>query len=172
MKRHSSALVALLAGVLLACVTTECIDPNRRTPTFARDSAVYTRRLALWQRDSVVLDSISRTISTDSLYRLNHALLTTVNPAGAERRIMCEEIRLGWRYGEAAAEVAMNRMRDTLWTPNEQATVHGIEQRLPQPMVLEYRRGSCGDLGPRAPDMVDSTRLDVASRRPVPPPGW
>jgi hypothetical protein len=76
----------------------------------------FARRLAEWQRDSSVLDSMTRSVRTDSLYRLyRHA----VEPSGVSLAVFqeawCEELQLSKRYGVVPARRAAQRMRDTVY---------------------------------------------------------
>src|SRR5437764_92963 len=64
-----------------------------------RDST-YMARLAQWLRDSVVLDSMTRLVNTDSLYKLYRRAL---EPPGVTLALMtevsCEEVRVRIGFG-------------------------------------------------------------------------
>jgi len=67
-----------------------------------------------WVRDSIVRDSISRTINTDSLYRTWRRMLHAPDPVPLMGLIYCEGARLAWRYGTIPSLAASERMEDTL----------------------------------------------------------
>jgi hypothetical protein len=86
---------------------------------WTRDSAQYAQDSSKWVRDSVVRDSISHSVDTDSLYRLYHRMLVAEDPVPIMFLVNCEGLRLMWKYGGLPANDAMTRMTDTLWRKDE-----------------------------------------------------
>lgn len=86
-----------------------------RNKTVSRNTA-YERRLAEWLRDSAILDSMTKLVPTDSLYRLyRHA----VDPAGVTLAVFqeawCEEIYLEEKFGVVPARRAERKLQDTMY---------------------------------------------------------
>jgi len=137
--------------------------------------SVYASRLARWLRDSVVLDSMTRLVNTDSLFRLYRRAL---EPGQVSLEVLqeesCEEERLYIEHGSVPAKRAIRAMRDTVFRD------HGIRDgmryfisRAPAEGVIEGGARRCGPYPPRAPDFIGATRLDTElgsrprpSRRP------
>jgi hypothetical protein len=128
-----------------------------------------------WARAPHVIDSISRTINTDSLYKLHRAALTADNPLFAWREVECETLRLSGRYGSLAAAAASKRMLDTAFKPADRVAEDRLEYRLHNMTAAEQAAMStgprvCGDLGFRAgPREVDGIPIDDIVLRPVRP---
>ena len=105
-KHSTTAAVASLVLLLSGC---------KQGQSGSADSA-YTARLNAWLRDSSVLDSITRTVSTDSLYRVYRRAL---EPAGTTRELVqqmyCQEVGLRARHGPIPAERAIKAMLDTVY---------------------------------------------------------
>jgi hypothetical protein len=114
---------------------------------------------AKWVRDSLVRDSISRTINTDSLYHLYHVMLLATEPVPIMSLLHCEKCRLGWKYGIEPTLAAEARMYDTLFTPAEHKMAHEKDDQLvitpAQQMTLGVGPKRCGPLGPLRPDTAD-----------------
>jgi hypothetical protein len=133
------------------------------------DSA-YQQELADWLRDSTVLDSMSRLVPTDSLYRLYRRAL---EPSGVPRelvqRVWCEELRLTLQYGMIPSERAVDRLLDTVY--RDQGIRNGFEYfaaRAPSQGIVESSQCNPNVL-PR-PQSVGRTRLDrVLPPKPRPP---
>lgn len=134
------------------------------------DSVAYVGRLAKWREDSIRIDSIARTINTDSLYRIYRAMLQSEDPGALRQPAMCEETRLGARYGTLPAEVATTRMRDTLYGPNDEPRLTEMRRRLSQERrFVTIVPALCGGLGPRAPQQIGGTYLSATAGPPIPP---
>jgi len=151
-----------------------CAAP-RRTPTgpqlqqWVTDSVANETRLSRWLRDSTVMDSLSRFVSTDSLYRLYRAMYVAQNPRIYVEPIMCLEFELVFHHGRAPAEVAMQRMKDSLWKPGE-GGLPSIERRMPSTAFFSMSDSICGGpVGRPAPDTVAGTWLGYRFPRPVRP---
>lgn len=146
---------------------------------YRRDSAQYAVDSAKWAHDVFVLDSISRSINTDSLYRLYHLELAARDPAAIEHAILCETDHLFTVYGDEPAGRAETRMEDTVYTSAERASSNAIFARLREkdPAIgLSYQKGNynCGQehWPPRMPQFYHGTRTDVlpaSPRRPQRP---
>jgi len=81
---------------------------------YTRDSAQYVKDSAHWARSLFVLDSISRSVDTDSLYRLHQAVVAAGKPAPIYTALICESARIVRRYGSMPADMAIRRMNDSL----------------------------------------------------------
>jgi hypothetical protein len=160
--------------VLALAMQTACVQSARLPLTpevqvqWTRDSAAYEARLGKFLRDSTVIDSIARTIDTDSLYRLYHRMLTIQDPAGGLQIIFCEQVRLKTLYGPIAGGLAIRRMEDTVYGPiGHEAAFDRMAARLPAHGVTSGQW--CARSGRPAPDSLGATSLNFTSRRPFPP---
>ena len=122
---------------------------------------------ATFLRDSLVNDSVARSIDTDSLARLFTVLMAGgPNAPALEQEVGCESFRHGWRYGWTPAMLALIRVQDSLakthgraWRKfNERGMVSVVTSVSPD------LRGVAGE--PPAPLTIGETRLD----RPVESP--
>lgn len=168
-------LAAMTSAVLSArCATAGHGSAAGQSQQWLADSAAYETRLSRWLRDSVVIESLSRSVSTDSLYHLYRAMYVAQNPRVYVEPIMCFESDLVWRHGRAPAEVAMRRLMDTLWKPGEGDGLKVIERRMPTSALFSMSDSICGPaVGRRSPDTVSGTWLGFRFARPArpqPPP--
>jgi hypothetical protein len=127
--------------------------------------------MAVWSRDSTVIDSISRSINTDSLYHLNRTALHATETVPILREINCETKRLSHHYGQTASWAAIQRMQDTLWHPSEKDDVARMNGRVSgmstkDMVAMGSRQYDCGPLGPGI-SAVDAKRLTQG--HPIPP---
>src|SRR3954464_354859 len=106
---NRAAIVLLLSATASGCQSPRKLTPDEQAK-WTRDSAEYSVNLVRWMRDSALMDSISRTINTDSLYRLFHAALRPQPMVPIVRAITCERNRLGARHGSIPARAAISRM--------------------------------------------------------------
>jgi len=137
--------------------------------SWASDSADFMRRLDRWQRDSAVIDSIVRTIDTDSLRALYRAAWTLPQAALAVQEIVCEQARLAWKYGDAAVGIVQRTIEREEWDADQQKIDRHMARRLPAATTFELSNERCHRTGPRAPDSLNGTPLNVSSPRPIPP---
>jgi len=122
--RHLIRKWALMATVI---AMTAC---HESSPGF------YPGTLAEWQRDSAVVDSLSHRAPTDSLYAAYRFLLVAGDQEEAHRRILRMLSELHGRYGTYPAEIAIDRMKDTLWTPSDMELLMAREELPPGGMVV------------------------------------
>lgn len=127
-----------------------------------RDSA-YKARLAQWLRDSVVLDSMSRLVNTDSLYKLYRRAL---EPPGVTLALMteasCEEVRLNIGFGPIPASRAIRAVQDTMYRDRGIRDGMGyFIAHAPAEGEIEGGRSRCGPYPPAAPKVIGTTRLDT-----------
>ena len=172
-----------VAGVLLtvASVPSEAQRwPSSPTPSTAAqwptDSARFVRDSTNWVRDSIVIDSLSRRVKTDSLYRLYRTMLGAADRPPIMTLVQCEIFRLAYRHGLVPADFAIDRMMDTLWRSGEQLQVVAMSAQFEVAGAMgkakELRPEDCGTLGRQA-DSVSGLSLEVwgpAPMRPWPPP--
>lgn len=153
-----------------------CQSPQGGETLVPRKSAIvdsaYNARLTSWLRDSVVLDSMTRLVNTDSLYKLYRRAL---EPPGVTLALMtevqCEEVRLEIRFGSIPGSRAIRAVEDTMYRD------HGIRDGMgyfiahaPREGVIETGRSRCGPYPPAAPRAIGTTRLDTdLPQRPRPP---
>ena len=111
MKQYYVGFAAM--ALVVACGPVDAGD--RRANAGPADSA-YRVALVKYERNSSTLDSLTRLVNTDSLYRLYRAALEP-NKATVElvQRVSCEEAHVSIRYGVVPAERATKRMRDTVY---------------------------------------------------------
>lgn len=157
MIRSASFLTLVLC--LGAC--TDMRSPEQRDSQRALMAAAVTR----WERADFVLDSLSRLVNTDSLYRLRRAILLPADTSTLLREMHCEVVRLRWRYGSAPAARAVKRMEDTLWRGASIFDSARVDA-YPRPPV-DIAAGSC-NRGEKAPREVHGVSLGYDPIRPVP----
>lgn len=117
--------LSIAVTLVISCVTIvvgrlrQRDDMNRQRQaqtTLAGNDSGYQRSLAEWLRDSVVLDSMTRLVKTDSLYRLYRR---AAEPSGVSLAVVqeawCEGIRLSATFGVVPAERAEKRLLDTVY---------------------------------------------------------
>ncbi|HWH51627.1 MAG TPA: hypothetical protein VN651_08780 [Gemmatimonadaceae bacterium] len=75
-------------------------------------------------------DSLIRAVPLDSLHALYRAMLTADDAKAIERQIVCEGSRLNYLYGGYIATTAINRMRDTLWHPQDRDALERMDAKL------------------------------------------
>jgi hypothetical protein len=136
-----------------------------------RDSA-YKARLAQWLRDSVLLDSMTRLVNTDSLYRLYRRAL---EPPGVTLALMtdvsCEEVRLKIRFGSVPAGRAIHVVQDTMYRDRGIRDGMGyFIAHAPAEGVIELSPSRCGPYPRAGPKVIGTTRLDTElAQRPRAP---
>jgi hypothetical protein len=135
---------------------------------WTRDSATYAATLNKWLRDSAVIDSLSRLVNTDSLYRLYRRMLVPTTDSGAVlNAIACEGERLGVRHGSLPSRDAIDRMLDTLWQGLDPKRIEVLEAYPGRPIIVSTATG-CPITGPEAPREVAGTSLDTRrTDRPI-----
>ena len=136
---------------------------------WASDSAEYSRRLERWRRDSTVIDSIARTINSDSLRSLYRAAWNLPQAAPAVQDIVCEQARLARKYGHAAVGIVQTAIERQEWGTNQQEIDRHIGQRLPNSTAFELSNERCHLTGARTPDSLNGTPLNMLGPRPNPP---
>ena len=104
-------LLALVAGIVAALVRQPVPATEAERQQWYADSATYARELAVYIRDSTVIDSIAGQIPTDSMLRLYRAAATTRDPVRIESAIYCELTRLSFVYGSLPTDIALERIR-------------------------------------------------------------
>lgn len=146
----------IAVGAMLAAACAERPVPPVNREKWAADSAAYERAVAVYERDSAVIDSIATQVPTDSIVRLYRALSTSRNPASVESALFCEITRLAFVYGSLPANMALERVR------------HLAPPDRPGPSRVLTMGDNC--VLPRRPiERVGSTSLRFYSERPVPP---
>jgi hypothetical protein len=170
-RQPTAAMLALLAACS-ASTSSGNFASEASPSSWAPESVQLAQERAVWQQDSVVLDSLSRNVNTDSLYRVGRAMLVSRDPGRLMNASACERYRLAWRHGARPAQLAIWRMEDTLYSTTESAAVDAMRERLERGFGVELGRKACGDPGPRAPRTVGATPLDgmlersIVARRP------
>lgn len=177
MRYHRLVSARLKFPVLLAAVLMlgSCASNAQERPLPAaiaaqwlRDSVAYQQRLAKWLRDSTVIDSIVRSINTDSLSRLYDRMIRSEHPEVELQLIWCEGRRIGRRYGSIPMLRAEDRVRDSVQASAGQQAVDRMNHRMPARGLLSGR--NCPPLeGPPPPSEHDGTPLNTQTPRPVPP---
>jgi hypothetical protein len=176
MKAAASVLVPIVLGSILVANCRGVAIQRDATTTDGRRTAgdsAYLTQLAKWERDSFVLDSLTRLAHTDSLYRLYRRSLEPggTTPALLEE-VNCEYARLRRLVGAVPARRAFERMRDTVFADRG---IHDSKDadrkffgRAPDSAFVTDTR-SCGVLGPPFPRFLDGTATTVEPTKPNPP---
>ena len=167
-------VVRLLVVAAVGTVIFYSVRPPSRGPTFAADSAVYVEKLARYTRDSMVIDSIARTIDVSELYRLTSEMLRAQSPMPWRRMQGCELWRLKWDHGIAPTEVAGVWVEDRLTKLLGPKVFEDMLRRMPQTGVIsegdDYIK--CRGNRPERLKALGTTSLDVQPWAPIPPRGW
>jgi hypothetical protein len=111
----------------------------------------YVAELERFKRDSVVIDSLSRLVDTDSLEKLTAAALSANDERPYRQEITCEYLRQSWRHGSLPAQAARARLRTSMSEADRRRLdrISGTGSG-----VYELSERACGPLGPRAPSEV------------------
>lgn len=164
--------VLILTMALAACTACSSLgDARSETARSSADSA-YALQLKEYLRDSTVLDSLTRLVRTDSLYRLyRQALEPNKVDVKLVAAIWCEEARLTIRYRPILSDRAINRLRDTVYRD------FGIEDAFRYvasraPSEGQFNSSICGEFPDKGPTIVNGTSLEVEPRRPTRPRRW
>lgn len=155
---RSGSLLACLGG--LACGAGD--EPPRR---YISDTAEYREALAQWIRDSTVIDSVVRTISTDSLVAMLERLPHSHDPIRSERALLCERTRLGRLYGTLPSQIAVDRAMQVgtrAWSPEFRR-----RREFPYPGEQTISVGGDCVLPPGIPEKLGTTSLEYPGARPV-----
>ena len=161
-------LVVGLIGYAVALLTRQ--ESSAAMARWRADSVAYSHELDEWTRDSLTIDSIARTINTDSTYRLWHRMLGMEHPEMLFPQIDCERDRILRHYGERPGAVAFKRMDDTLMRSVDRSVTKAMLERIPRGIVRTITSESdCGSMGPDAPDSLNGVPLNSERSRPVPP---
>jgi hypothetical protein len=160
-------LAASYAAYVSACSSSRA-DKNAINGSKPEDS-LYASNLKKYIRDSVVLDSLTNLVNTDSLYKLYRRAL---EPAGADQALVqavyCEETRLGLVHGTIPWKRAVARMLDTVYRDRGvKDAFRFFAARAPASGKVES--GPCEPLPSPSPVDVNGTRTDVEPYRPQPP---
>jgi hypothetical protein len=163
LRTTSSLLGWLLVGA--------CVAPSpEQIARWKKDSARYAGDLRKFLRDSIVVDSIARSIPMDSMVNLYRVLPTDPNPAHITQEIACEEHRTSFRYGVLPEILASRRMRANQFTEAQRRSWDAPQGRMPPMMVVEMSPQMCHTEGwPPPPAEFSGTSLFDATRRPTPP---
>lgn len=133
------------------------------------DSAEYVRQVDQWRRDSSVIDSIARTINTDSLRSLYRAVWNLPHAAAAMQELICEQTRLSRRFGAIPAGIAQEKVQRQEWGTDQKQIDRHLDQRMPSSGTIEISNERCHLTGARGPDSLNGTSLNFVSPRPTPP---
>lgn len=155
-----------LGGIAVTLCLLGCSRPPGSSTEDSSRSA-YTAEEQRYRRAEFVLDSLSKLVDTDSLYRLRRATLAPGDTMSILRAISCETFRLTWRHGSIPAVRAIKRMDDTVWS-GLSSDMRRRGEQYPGRFVSIPTLASCGT-GERASTSVEGVSLMFNPRRPVPP---
>jgi hypothetical protein len=153
-------------------IATSC-DSNGRSERWLADSAAYVTNLNQWLRDSVVVDSVARSVDITELVAAYRQVATGAQPAEGMAQVTCAQSRVFWDYGDLAAEAAVQRAHDSVEHLVGAKAFADAVARMPQSGAIEppdYKK--CLGKEPEHRKSLGSTRLDVRATRPIPPRGW
>jgi hypothetical protein len=174
-RRKSFAWIAL-ASVLTVAWLTACSNHNQRdlpvaasNPEWQQDSTLYEQRLAKWLRDSTVIDSIARTIPTDSLRRAYMEMLTSERPEVLLQQAFCLEAALSDKYGRRPANLAARRVEDSVFAEAGTSARRALSARFPKSGLLSTSRCGPSNSSARAPEFLNGTPLRTESPKPLLP---
>ena len=162
----------LLLGPLVMMLGASCARSRALSPEaqaqWTRDAIDYERHLAKGIYDSTAIDSVMRSIPTDSLGRLYERMLASDMPEKELQLIACEQTRLGVHYGSEPTVRVGDRVRDSVYDAAGGAAVARMRRRMPQ--TGRITSSACPKSEARPITVTPGgTRLDVILRRPRPP---
>jgi len=165
--RRLSLVGPLTIVVGASCARTRTLSPEVQMQ-WSHDSLDYAKRLAKWRYDSTAIDSVVRSIPTDSLAHLYERMLTSDMPEEELQLIFCEEVRLGVRYGSEPMIRVIDHVRDSIYDAAGGRAVARMRERMPR--AGRITSSACPKSEARPVTMTPGgTRLDVILRRPRPP---
>lgn len=115
----------------------------------------------------MVIDSLSRLISIDSLIQLRRATLRDGTERPYRQLGLCEYHRLSWRHGLRPAALALDRV-DSAFTPEELRRFDQIRAATGAGLY-EVGDSVCGPMGTAAPEEVAGVNLSDGPIRPLHP---
>lgn len=133
------------------------------------DSVDYGQRLERWRHDSLVIDSIARSINTDSLRALYRAVWNLPRADAANQELMCEQVRLNLRYGTLAGMLAGKKVQHEEWGTDDRKANQHLSPRLQHWDGVELSQETCHLVGSHAPETLNGTPLFAPTPRPNPP---
>jgi len=166
--RRQRAKSSIVIATIVLCCRGRAPDPSA-DEDWRIDSTAYERAITKWNSDSLVIDSVSRLIDTDSLYRLNRNKVFAADPYPFLQPIACERFRLVRRFGALPLEQAMARMNDTLWKGIPDSTIRRYEATKSRPVSTVIGEEACGARGPVGPFVVKGVSMNASEGRPQPP---
>jgi hypothetical protein len=126
------------------------------------DSA-FRSNLRRWLRDSIVLDSVTQVVNTDTLYQLYRQALERKGVTLAlMSAVACEELRLAVRYGSVPSNRAINRLLDTVY--RDIGVTDGLgyfASHAPSEGEIETGPSECKPFPSTATKKIGNTRLDM-----------
>jgi hypothetical protein len=150
-----------------SCARTRGMSPDAQAQ-WTRDSLEYERRLAKWIYDSTAIDSVVRSIPTDTLAHLYERMLASRMPEQELQLISCEQVRIGIQSGSTPMVRLSNQVRDSVFEAAGRAAVARMWRRMPRSGRITG--SACPKSEARPITMTTGgTRLDVILRRPRPP---
>jgi hypothetical protein len=167
--------VRVIIAALLGGLAANACETGQKPPgiDYAADSAMgdstYFAQLQRWQRDSIVLDSVTREVNTATLYALYRRALAR---DGVTLRLLtdigCEELRVGMQSGAVPSERAIKAMLDTVYRDIRVTDALGYLARHAPREGMIATGSNCLRLPSLATKAVGDTRLDVEFPRPRP----
>jgi hypothetical protein len=148
-------------------VTAGCGRPHDEQ--WRADSAAYPAKLAVWLRDSAIVDSVSRTIDASELIAAYDAMVTAPNPLTLQPRVLCEHVRLTWDYGSLPTDAVAERARDSVARRHGRGVFDEAFRRTPERAVVEGPGNQCRGTRERPLERVGQTSLEFKDPRPLPP---
>lgn len=169
---HAAFLPVLLLCAVPVLAAANCARSHALSPAqqaqWTRDSLDYENRLAKWKYDSAAVDSVVRSIKTDSLERLYELMFVSNTPIKELQLISCEEDRITRHYGAIPSVEVASHVRDSMYHVAGGSTVARMRSRMPRTGRLSS--GACGKgTGPVVKATPGGTRLDVMLNRPLAP---
>lgn len=162
-----SCCVAALVFLEASCGTRQ--QGEDEGADWKRDSTAYETAMVTWRHDSLVIDSVSRTIKTDTLFGLYRRMISAPTPYPWLQRISCARARLTWKYGALPTERAVQRMRDSLWNGVADSIRARYESTEGHPVSVVIGPETCGSFGPKGPSVVNGVHMSAAGPRPTRP---
>ena len=153
-------LAALVPLVAVSCLSGDYDFDAHLADIRAREIAATPSWGVYLRHDSLVIDSIARTIDTDSLFRIKRRMANTRSPHVARTLFqahMCENHRLTRAYGFRPVERATEPGVRPDWSPHDEAAYEAA----PVPAgMYGLSDDECGKAsGPAAPDSVSGVSL-------------
>ena len=94
---------------------------------------------------------------------------TASSSLDAEPRVVCQQVRLSWDYGDLPADAAARRARDSVVRRHGRDVFKEAYRRAPERSAMEVRPDQCRGTRSQPLERIGETSLLFENPRPLPP---